>query len=183
MTQKEEIAIGLAVVVGVLIIANRSTTSDRRRTRTAEPKSPNAADNEWQPALLSEYYPDAPASERRREGGPLDRMKTDIITYDQFISDSAKYPYVSVSSDLELRGKPVPYGSRIYFAKYPDVVFRLVDTGENFKGDTKVIREPGYEPFDIPVPYSHKRQFMHAKTFYRIDRTDTVKPGPRPKVV
>jgi len=171
-------------VIGTILLFRRNSINDTRRVRgTDSRQSPDNSDNEWLPALLSEYYPDAPASERKREGGLLDRMKTEIITYDQFINNSKQYPYVSVSSDLILRNKPVPYGTRIYFGRYPDVVFRLVDTGDNFRSDkNKQIREPGHEPFDIPVPYSHKRQFAGVKTHYRIDRTDTIKPKPRPKL-
>jgi hypothetical protein len=98
------------------------------------------------------------------------------------IADKSKYPYVSVSGDLELRGFTVPYGTRIYFGAYPDYVFRLVDTGGRFRGDKKKIRKPGYEPFDIATEYGSKLGFSGKETVYRIDRSDTLSHRKKPKV-
>lgn len=137
-------------------------------------------DADWLPALLSEYHPDAPADQQRMEGGKYDRnprQKTLVITVEQFNHDKSKYPYVSVSSDLTLRGKSVPYGARVYFSSHPDIVFRLVDTGGRFRGPTKCIRKDQHEPFDIATNYGSKLGFSGKATFYRIDRQDLL---PKP---
>jgi hypothetical protein len=105
-----------------------------------------------------------------------------VITVQNHIADKSKYPYVSVSGDLELRGFTVPYGTRIYFGAYPDYVFRLVDTGGRFRGDKKKIRKPGYEPFDIATEYGSKLGFSGKETVYRIDRSDTLSHRKKPKV-
>lgn len=148
------------------------------------PPSQKATDDaEWLPALLSEYHPDAPADQQRLEGGKYDRnprQKTLVITVEQFNEDKGKYPYVSVSSDLNLRGKSVPYGARVYFSSFPDIVFRLVDTGDRFRGATKCTRKDEHEPFDIATNYGSKLGFSGKSTFYRIDRQDLL-PKAAPK--
>lgn len=148
------------------------------------PPSQNVTDDaDWLPALLSEYHPDAPADQQRLEGGKYDRnprQKTLVITVEQFSQDNNKYPYVSVSSDLTLRGRPVPYGARVYFSSFPDIVFRLVDTGDRFRGATKCIRKDEHEPFDIATSYGGKLGFSGKATFYRIDRQDVL-PRTAPK--
>lgn len=140
-------------------------------------------DSEWLPALLSEYHPDAPADQQRLEGGKYDRnprQKTLVITVEQYSQDKKKYPYVSVSGDLSLRGKPVPYGARVYISSHPDIVFRLVDTGDRFRGATKCIRKDEHEPFDIATNYGSKLGLSGKATFYRIDRRDLL-PQSSPK--
>ncbi len=142
-------------------------------------------DAEWMPALLSEYHPDAPAAEQQMEGGQYDRnprQKTRVITVQQHQQDRNRYPYVSVSGDLVLRGKPVPYGTRIYFGTYPDLVFRLVDTGQRFYGAKKKIRKPSHEPFDIATDYGSKLGFAGKQTVYRIDRKDVLPMRTTPSV-
>lgn len=142
-------------------------------------------DRAWLPALLTEYHPDAPPSERRMEGGPYDRNpreKTLVITVQQHRQDPARYPYVSVAGDLTLRGVPVAYGTRIYFGAYPDLIFRLVDTGQHFTGTTKVIRQPGHEPFDIATSHGSKLGFSGKKTVYWIDRNDRLPVRHTPRV-
>jgi len=145
-------------------------------------KTTDAIDREWRKAIFSEYHPDAPAHLRAMEGGPNDRKGVPVITVQQHITDKNKYPYVSVSGDLELRGSAVPYGTRIYFGAHPDYVFRLVDTGGRFRGDKKKIRKPGYEPFDIATEYGSKLGFSGKETVYRIDRSDTFSHRKKPKV-
>lgn len=144
-----------------------------RKTAEKTPK-PVSADRDWEKALLSEYYPDAPAALVAMEGGALDRMKKPLITVQQHMKDKSRFPYVSVSADLQLRGEPVPYGTRIYLGSYPDLIFRLVDTGARFRGSTKKIRKPGYEPFDIATDYGSNAGFAGKETVYRIDRSDTL---------
>ena len=152
--------------------------------RDSEAAKTKADDKEWQPALLSEYHPDAPDEEKEMEGGKYDRNpreKTLVITVQQHQQDRTRYPYVSVSADLVLRGKPVPYGARVYFAAYPDIVFRLVDTGQRFYGKKKKTRKPGYEPFDIATSYGSKLGFAGKETIYWLDRRDLLPKSP-PKV-
>ena len=92
----------------------------------------------------------------------------------EHFGDKIKFPYVSVAADLMLNGERVKYGTRIYFSFYPDIVFRIVDTGGNFFGTGKKIREPGFEPFDIATSYGSKLGFSGKHTKYRLDRADTL---------
>ena len=114
-------------------------------------------DRAWAAAYLTEYHPDAPAHKRKLEGGPNDRHpgidKHPVISWEQHAADPKTYPFVTVASDLELRGCKVPYGARLYLESYPDVEFRLMDTGSHFFGKGKVIRKPGHEPFDVATKY------------------------------
>ena len=55
----------------------------------------------------------------------------------EHLFNKAKFPTVSVAGDLVLNGERVLYGTRIYFSSYPDIVFRIVDTGGNFFGTGK----------------------------------------------
>lgn len=172
----------LGSAVGLFILSRRHAETSRRSAETAL-APPD--DREWMPALLSEYHPDAPSSEQAMEGGKYDRNpreKTLVITVQQFQQDRAKYPYVSVSGDLVLRGKKVSYGTRIYFGSYPDFVFRLVDTGQRFYGPKKKIRKPGYEPFDIATDYASNLGFAGKTTVYWIDRKDTLPMKRAPNV-
>ena len=165
---------GLLLVGGALALW---LLSKQRGAQTSD-----AIDREWRSAIFTEYHPDAPPHLRAMEGGPNDRMGNPVITVQQHIADKSKYPYVSVSGDLELRGSTVPYGTRVYFGAYPDYVFRLVDTGGRFRGDKKKIRKPGYEPFDIATEYGSKLGFSGKETVYRIDRSDTLSHRKKPKV-
>ena len=128
----------------------------------------------WFDARLTEYHPDAPPDKQKLEGGPNDRKKHPVVTLQEHLSDKAKFPYVSVAGDLVLNGERVKYGTRIYFSSYPDIVFRIVDTGGNFFGTGKKIREPGFEPFDIATSYGSKLGFSGKHTKYRLDRSDTL---------
>ena len=128
----------------------------------------------WFDARLTEYHPDAPPDKQKLEGGPNDRKKQPVVTVQEHLRDKAKFPYVSVAGDLVLNGERVKYGTRIYFSSYPDIVFRIVDTGGNFFGTGKKIREPGFEPFDIATSYGSKLGFSGKHTKYRLDRSDTL---------
>jgi hypothetical protein len=97
------------------------------------------------------YWPyTALPDERKMEGGTNDRKGKPIITLEQHQADPAKYPYVSVSGDLDIW----PYGQRISIDAWPGAVFRVVDTGSHFHGSGKVYRVVGYEPLDIAVQSS-----------------------------
>ena len=166
----------LASVGAILFLGRRATAS------TQAPR----VDSTWSLGRLTEYHPDAPASAGtavlRREGGPRDRRRQPLITLEQHRSDRARYPYASVASDLMVEGRAVPYGARIHIEALPADVLRLVDTGGNFLGDNKQIREPGHEPLDIATAWPGKSQKLSGKkTRFKIDWTDTL-PEPRPRV-
>lgn len=151
------------------------------------------------PARLTEFHPDAPENLQGMEGGPNDTRRVPLITIEQYLSDPQKYPYVSVASDEVLHGVAVAYGTRIYFEGLPpelrDVVFRLVDTGGNFRAPipgrppdpkrNKQIRKAGREPFDIATNYPGKgrpsRWGLSGKlTTARLDMRDVL-TDPRQK--
>lgn len=153
----------------------------------------------WRPAVLTEFYPDAPPSQRRREGGPFDRFtnkktgeKHPILTVDQHMRDQTKFPFVTVAADFVLEGRTLKpgHGPRVYFRRFPEFVFRIFDTGGNFFGDGKQLAQEkkktqGREPFDIAVEYggAWRHWFTGTKkgedlTDYYIDWADVV---PYPK--
>ena len=99
-------------------------------------------------ARLTGYYPfiaNLTAKERKMEGGVNDRTGRPLIAIEQHLMDPVRYPYVSVSGDPEI----FPYGQRIIIDAWPNAIFRVVDTGDNFSGAKKVYRIAGYEPLDI----------------------------------
>ena len=143
---------------------------------------------EWQRARLTEYHPDTPASAGRwvlrREGGRFDRSGQKVlnITLEQHRADPLRYPYASVAADLILQGREVPYGVRVYIEALPNDVLRIVDTGGNFFGSDKKIREPGHEPLDIATAWPGKTQRLSGRlTRYRIDWEDRL-PIPRTRI-
>ena len=80
---------------------------DRRRAAAAQPprqhpKKP-PRDDEWLPAMLTEYLTPTPESEQAMEGAASIAPTQCVITVQQHRKDKAKYPYVSVSSDTVLR--------------------------------------------------------------------------------
>lgn len=170
-----------ALAGGGLLLASRSTSKS-----TPTPQSPD----EWLGARLTEFFPDAPEDQTVMEGGPHDWGGADLITLQQHRSNSVLYPWVSVSSDIVLRGRPVAYGTRIHFEAFPDDVFRLVDTGCNFSDlvaavknqDGKVrckgkqVHLPGHEPFDIATSYAKRGGMSGRLTRYRLDSGDYLKP-------
>lgn len=136
-------AAGLAAVVLRPRGANAPAPSpDARQPSPSHSKSPPLADRKWENAYLTEYYPDAPPSQTRREGGRYDRNpgseKHPVITWEDHAADPRRFPFVTVSGDLQLRGKKVPYGARLYLEAFPTVLFRLFDTGGHFFGTGKV---------------------------------------------
>jgi len=176
MTPKTKILLGVAAFAGLAIFGRRAAGD-----------SPASSSGESQPARLTEYHPDAPASAGtkvlKREGGPRDRMRQPLITLEQHRSDPARYPYVSVSSDLVLQGRTVPYGARIYVDALPRDILRLVDTGGNFTGDDKKIRQPGHEPLDIATAWPGGTHRLGGRlTRYRVDWADVLAPPGRTAV-
>lgn len=176
MTDQTKLLLGIAAVAGLAIFG-------RRAAGETDASSPR----EGQPARLTEYHPDAPASAGakvlKREGGPRDRMRQPLITLEQHRSDPARYPYVSVASDLVLQGRKVPYGARIYIDALPTDVLRLVDTGGNFTGDDKKIREPGHEPLDIATAWPSGTHRLGGRlTRFRVDWANVLPPPGRAAV-
>ena len=105
--------------------------------------------------------------QKRMEGGPTDRMGKPLFTLDDYLEGKA--PFVSLACD-SAGGPPGnvaefrKYGFRVSLPevsatanKYTDarvqlpisIEFRLVDTGDDFTGKTKLIREAGREPIDV----------------------------------
>jgi hypothetical protein len=99
-------------------------------------------------ASLTGYYPldTATKKERDMEGNPIDMREYKLYYLEDAIAGK-KIPYVSVAGDP----KVFKYGQLIKIDKFPNIKFRVVDTGDMFSGDTKKIRHPGHEPLDIAV--------------------------------
>lgn len=148
-----KVALAGVALVALAAFLRRSSGSSAAATTAPEPTRPasvpppppvgtrSAFDRTWQPGYLTEYYPDAPTNQRR-EGGRYDRNpgrdKHPVVTWQQHAEAPKKYPFVTVSSDLQLRGRKVPYGARLYLEAFPAVTFRLFDTGGHFFGAGKV---------------------------------------------
>ena len=176
-------------------ITKGQTEADLARRRLHP--SADYADGAWFPVRLTEYHPDAPAKERKMEGGKNDRKKVPLVLLEQHLADPVRFPYVAVASDLVLHGALVPYGTRVYLTladpRLAGVVFRLVDTGGHFlearyPGDPerdKQIRVPGHEPLDIATQWKNGTWKLSGRlAVARIDRSDTL-PDPsarRPRV-
>jgi hypothetical protein len=103
-------------------------------------------------ARLTGYWPFVAktTTERIMEGGLNDRKGKPLHTLEMHTRDSAAHPYVSVSGDDAI----FPYGQRIIIDAWPDLIFRVVDTGSHFRGINKVYRIFGREPLDICVDSS-----------------------------
>lgn len=103
------------------------------------------------PVTLTGYYPFDPTltlAEKKVEGGIHNPRGLLLITLQQHLADPVKYPYCSVAGD----GARWQYGQRLIISSLsPTAVFRVVDTGGNFFGPGKVIRNVGREPLDICV--------------------------------
>ncbi len=164
----------LGVLGGVLLAAERKTVDNKNPSFGTKP-------GEWFLVRLTEYHPDAPPSQKEQEGGPKDRIGQKVQTVEDY--RAGKSTYVSVSADLVLQGVKVPYGARLYLDGWPDVEFRLTDTGKNFRGEHKKIREAGHEPLDIATAWIGKHQEFNGKlTRARIDYADIKIKRPAPKV-
>ena len=161
------------VGLGLLAVIRSSQAAQSGR-KTVLPSVDN-----WLPARLTEYFPnlpaDAPASLRRQEGGSFARSaEFPVITLDQHRSDRVRFPFATVAADTNWNGRTIKkgYGPRVYFAAYPNDIFRIYDTGGNFRGEQKKIRE-GAEPFDIALDYAGKLEGkITTRTSYFIDWED-----------
>lgn len=169
--------IGAGLVVAAALLRRQASNgsgpaSAVRAEPTAAPRRPDAAgtfDRSWQPGYLTEYYPDAPKSQQRLEGGRYDRNpgkdKHPVVTWQQHAADSRKYPFVTVASDLQLRGHNVPYGARLYLEAFPGVSFRLFDTGGHFFGPDKVYH--GFPRWESGRSYKKRAGVNYQGTLYR----------------
>lgn len=165
-------------VIGMLAVVFRPKAAQAAAKSSPLPMKD---DDQWQRAKLTEYYPDLPdtatATEKRLEGGANARHELiPVITLDQHRSDPLKYPFATVSADVKLQGKTlkVGFGPRIYFAAYPNDVFRIYDTGSHFTGIKKAMVSD-VEPFDIAVSYYGLRhQIGDRLTLYKVDWEDVL---------
>ena len=111
---------------------------------------------------LTGYWPweaaqSGDAAEKNMEGGVNDRKGKPLHSVEDFFA--GKSAYVSLSGD----DKAWPWGQRVDFV-WSDgrkVIGRVVDTGRNFRGSTKVYRAAGNEPLDVAV----RSKSTHPPTF------------------
>lgn len=137
-----------------------------------------ASHPKWKNGRLTSYYPDAPIAQWPMEGGPLGRGYP-ILTLDQHQQDPVAFPFITVAADVVLEGMKLKpgYGPRIPFYAWPKLVFRILDTGGAFKGESKRIRNEGHEPFDIATNYAgtERKQIDRQKfSTYWIDWQDVL---------
>lgn len=162
---------GLAALGAALFAAKKGTDTVEAVERAVQGTDPPATQAPPAPgtggvikARLTGYWPYAATTDaaRKMEGGHFDRMMPDgykdkpnssqykahiLHTLEQHLADPVNHPFVSVSGD----DKVWPYGQRLSIDAWPNAVFRVVDTGGNFRGAGKVYRIMGYEPLDICV--------------------------------
>lgn len=99
---------------------------------------------------LTGYWPFAAKTEaeRKLEGGVKDRKGKPLHTLEQHRADPRNHPYVSLAGDDSVW----PYGQRVVIPELgEDLIFRVVDTGGNFRGTGKLVRVAGHEPVDVCV--------------------------------
>jgi hypothetical protein len=96
-------------------------------------------------ARLTNYHPLAATTdaEKKMEGAPVDRIGKPLNYLEDALA--GKVSHCSVSGDPSI----FPYGQALRLDAWPNVVFRVTDTGDNFRGRTKVYRVQGREPLDI----------------------------------
>ena len=148
---------GLAALGAALFAAKKGTDTVEAVERAVQGTDPPATQAPPAPgtggvikARLTGYWPfqaNLSDAARTMEGGHNDRKGKPLITLEQHLANPSKYPYVAVSGD----DKIWPYGQRLSIDAWPNAVFRVVDTGGNFRGAGKVYRIMGYEPLDICV--------------------------------
>lgn len=96
--------------------------------------------------------------EAKMEGGPTDRMGRPLHSLEDFMDGKASW--VSLSCD-SLGGPPGSdprfrvYGTKVRIPEVEKLMggrsieFRLVDTGDHFRGADKVVKLKGAEPIDL----------------------------------
>ena len=119
---------------------------------------------------LSEYFPSQAgltAKQKRMEGGATDRMGKPLFTLEDYLEGKAPFVSLAVDSGGGAPGNAAEfrkYGFRVWlpaisgsansFIDKPIMLpimidFRLVDTGDAFRGKTKLVRVAGREPIDV----------------------------------
>ncbi len=157
-----------AAGAAALLVGSRSAEATARATATA------VETGGLFQARLTGYWPFAAktAAEQRMEGGHRDRKGRPLHTLEQHLADPAAHPYVSVAGDDAI----FPYGQLLQIDAWPGAIFRVVDTGGNFRGSNKVYRAMGREPLDVCVATSQTKVTPHATA--RIIKGDHFdKPG------
>jgi hypothetical protein len=108
---------------------------------------------------LTTYYPSATGAAATMEGGANDMAGKPLHTLDDYQAGNAEY--VSLSADNTV----FPYGQRVSLDAWPDVVFRIVDTGGHFSSlYNKVYRIAGYEPVDVASAQPESATAGHPRT-------------------
>jgi hypothetical protein len=121
---------------------------------------------------LTAYYPLEAKTEaqKKMEGPPIDRKSKALNYLEDAVAGKADW--CSVSGDYTA----FPYGQLMYLDAFPGIKFRVVDTGKNFMGSSKVYRSVGLEPIDVAVRSSKTK--VPAEVTGTIVRGDTLdKPG------
>jgi hypothetical protein len=85
----------------------------------------------------------ATEAQKRMEGAPVDRKGKALNFLEDALSGTS--PWCSVSADPAI----FPYGQAIKLDAWPNIMFRVTDTGSHFMGASKVFRVSGREPLDI----------------------------------
>lgn len=129
------------------------------------------------------------------QGPPVDRLGRPILTLQMHAADPVRYPYVSLSGDLQL----FAYGQRVVIPALgrPSAAWqrrtgnewyvgRIVDTGCRFftdptatrcgpQGARKVLRFEGHEPIDVPVD-TKAQAFQHVRAQMAMVPGDVLDP-------
>ena len=94
---------------------------------------------------LTTYYPSV---DSQMEGGANDEAGRPLPTLDDFRAGRSDYAALSADNTV------FPYGQRVSLDAWPDVTFRIVDTGGHFSSRlNKVYRVVGREPIDVASAY------------------------------
>jgi hypothetical protein len=153
MSKRLYLGLGAAAasVGGIAYLLFRKSAAEVKTITTAVESKPGAPPTKVS-LRLTTYWPfTAKAHERKREGGTEDRTGRPLHTLEQHKADPSAHPYVSLAGDDAIW----PYGQRLIIpALGENLIFRIVDTGGNFRGPGKVIRAAGYEPIDVCVQSS-----------------------------
>lgn len=158
----------LAALAGAAGAAAAALLLKRQGDATAAATAAAVAGGGKFDARLTGYWPYSASTEaeRRMEGGTKDRKGRPLHTLEQHLADRVAHPYASVAGDDAI----FPYGQRLSIDAFPGAVFRVVDTGGNFRGAKKVYRSLGREPLDVCV--DSRRTYVPATATATIARGD-----------
>jgi hypothetical protein len=111
---------------------------------------------------LTEYWPfqaGMSKREKRMEGGVKDRRDNPLYSLEDFLEGKAAYVSLACDSTGGPPGNRDEFKIYGYEVRIPEIdkqmgaakplLFRLVDTGGQFRGKKKVIAVPGREPIDV----------------------------------